>query len=1281
MCLLRPCFLLCVLGLVFPIGHTWAESTQQSQGFPLVTSYSAEAIGADPTSWSVVQDGDGRLYFGCRDLVSFDGDRWQSTSMDGANAIRGLDFSSDGQKLWAGAVGEIGWFSRTSDGDWRYKSLRSFLPPGDERIGEVWYAFAEPNGVVFVSDDRILRWNGTTMRVWSMPGKKRLLALKIGQTIYVQQEGSGLYTLQPNGPQLLVSAATLGNAGVFWIEPQPNGWLMVTSRGLFLLANGKLEAVQPEASKILQDGAPTCAARLPFGRLAVGTFRSGIVILGTNGELVRVMGEADGLPTRLINSLYVDRDQQLWATSYTHIIKISASSASTIFDWRARLPNKPFDYIAADAAATYAATDDAVYRLPRDSNQFSVFEPLNEHVGGLHQTSAGLISTGFQAVRRIDGDAADLIYATSQDTFVAISDNRDDLLIGEARRIIRLDRTGSGEVLVENLPDTALSLARDTQHRLWIGTLSAGILMARTPSRPPFAAESAKTMFPSADERGLGIVRRGQDGRVFLISSNGAWISRADPADLKFDAVENYPARTLVAASDQTQDGKLWLIHSGGGLAPCIGMLSINGGRPSWRTHSVEGLASIGIPRTIYAESLSATTTVLWIGGTNGILRHIVAHGLSAPQPRPPLLRAVARNSANDVPQAITGPLPYSTRSIEFEFAEPDFTRRAALRLQTRVVGIDREWMPADPTSRQILTAVRDGRYTFQVRAVAETGISSLPATFKFEVLPPWYRTTTAVVGGLFGLIPLGYGFYRLRVRALRRHNAELEEKVHRRTEELERASAAKTQFVANMSHDIRNPLNGIVGLTLALDDTRLEKRQREIVATLRECATYLSTLVDDVLDFASIEAGRVELRNGPFVPHELLRSIVTTVKADTAERGAVILVEADPSLPASVLGDAGRVQQILINYVSNALKYAGGHICLSACVPADSPGEIEFSVADEGPGISEAEKATLFTKFNRLSRARREDIPGSGLGLAACRLLADHMGGSVGVDSEPGRGARFYLRLPLSIAPVAPEAPQDLPNTTVLVVEDTDYNAWAASAVLAKLGLTCERARTGEEALRLFRERRFNVVLLDRNLPDLDGTEVARQMRAMESDGLQAVLLAVTAYCTAEDRALCLKSGMDAFVGKPLTPEKLRKVLLATGRRQLAAASVHVSPEVPTGSTLDLSLLKYLSNGKSDGLETEITRYIARLDECLAEVTAAIDVANFAALARAAHDLQGHAKLIGAAHLASISLQLEHTAAGNIESGLYDQLRQITVETHALKAQLHRHRSSAPRA
>jgi CheY-like chemotaxis protein/nitrogen-specific signal transduction histidine kinase len=407
----------------------------------------------------------------------------------------------------------------------------------------------------------------------------------------------------------------------------------------------------------------------------------------------------------------------------------------------------------------------------------------------------------------------------------------------------------------------------------------------------------------------------------------------------------------------------------------------------------------------------------------------------------------------------------------------------------------------------------------------------------------------------LLALGPVTYGFYRWRLRQLRLRNVELEERVRVHTAQLAKANAAKTQFVAQMSHEIRNPLNGIVGLSLALEETALNPRQNEIVSTLRECTTYLSTLVDDVLDFASIEAGGVELRPRPFAPSKLLGSVILMFKTERPVNQAPLEVEMDPRFPVEYIGDAGRIQQILVNFVSNALKYSPGRIKLSATLPADAPEEIEFAVIDQGPGITAEEQKILFTKFTRLPDAQAKNISGTGLGLASCRLLAGLMGGSVGVQSVVGRGSRFYLRLPLAPALNSSGSAQVgiatpiASDCSVLLIEDTNYNAWAAAAVLAKFGLSCDRAYTGTEGLELFAKKPYLVVLLDRSLPDMDGTEVAHRIRGLENGGTRTIILAVTAYCTSEDRAICLEAGMDAFVGKPFTPEKLRQVLVSIGR------------------------------------------------------------------------------------------------------------------------------------
>jgi CheY-like chemotaxis protein len=234
--------------------------------------------------------------------------------------------------------------------------------------------------------------------------------------------------------------------------------------------------------------------------------------------------------------------------------------------------------------------------------------------------------------------------------------------------------------------------------------------------------------------------------------------------------------------------------------------------------------------------------------------------------------------------------------------------------------------------------------------------------------------------------------------------------------------------------------------------------------------------------------------------------------------------------------------------------------------------------------------------------------------------------------------------------------------------------------AVLAKLGLSCQRARNGEEAIRFFREKRHNVVLLDRNLPDMDGTDVARRLRAVETDGHQSVLLAVTAYCTAEDRKLCLDAGMDAFVGKPLTPEKLRRVLVEAGRRMLSTATLQASTE-STSPALDLSLLNYLSDGSAEGLDSQTTRFLDTLAVAQSELGAAWQSGSFERLAKHAHLVLGQARMVGASELASAATALERAAQNDDGADCRVQLQAVDAAVQELTAAMRRHRPASQSA
>ena len=306
--------------------------------------------------------------------------------------------------------------------------------------------------------------------------------------------------------------------------------------------------------------------------------------------------------------------------------------------------------------------------------------------------------------------------------------------------------------------------------------------------------------------------------------------------------------------------------------------------------------------------------------------------------------------------------------------------------------------------------------------------------------------------------------------------------------------------------------------------------------------------------------------------------------------------------------------------------------------------------------------------------------MPGTGVGLASCRLLADAMGGSVGVESKLGEGSRFYLRLPLVVgveaAPVSDNL--NLPPTSVLLVEDTDYNAIAAKAVLAKLGLGCERASNGEEALRMFAEKRHHIVLLDRNLPDMDGTEVARRMREIETDGMHSLLLAVTAYCTSDDRKLCLDSGMDAFVGKPLTPDKLRKVLATAAGDQMLTASPVAAPTAPAPAPaapqLDVTLLKFLADDAQGGVAVQAARFIEELNSAQDAMLHARSDGTPAIFGDAVHRVLGQARMIGANRLTELCIELETGARKSDDAVVNHVLPQVAMEIAVVTAALRRH-------
>lgn len=893
-------------------------------------------------------------------------------------------------------------------------------------------------------------------------------------------------------------------SSIFWgaLTVGPDGSVMVpTDQGLVIRREGKWSVVDDRRG--LRTAMTSAALQDREGSLWIGLIGAGVARSLGYGEW-ESWTKAQGLPSDLIWSIRRDRKGALWVGTSLGLARLEGRGPPRT--WTRK------DGLGGDNVRWLGETS--------DGSVWAIVKP-----GGVARINP---ATG--RIRRIE-PADGLTCVTSYRGFV---DHLDRLWVATACGVFRNDRPSASNRFHRidqpaPLGRGAWGFSEDKRGTMWITNPDG--LWSLTDGR--------WRQYRKADGL-LGdqpyITTFGPDGAMWLHHRFDAGIERVEFAGdriLRSTAVlaADVSSVEVTAFHGFDTSGRLWR-GSANGVSVLAGGL--------WKYLSTEdGLVWNDTDGDAFWADTDGS---VWIGTSGGLAHYRPpGGGSSGPPMADPLITRLE--------------IDQKTRVLRTEFSTLDYKSEQLARFAYR---FDREhWV--DTRERIISFAgLVPGQHRLEIRSRVRDGpVSARVAVAEFRIQPKWWETwwtrslaLMLVAGALAGVI-VWKG-----QRMLQRRTAELKLERVKMLEEkrcADEAIEAKGRFLANMSHEIRTPLNGVIGLSLELEAMAVPAEALEIIRMIRSSGDALLRMISDVLDFSKVDAGKLDLEAAPFDLHRCLRECIGLFRTGAAEKGLRLACHLAPELPVWVQGDGTRLRQVVLNLVANAVKFTNsGEVALTAgVVGRDSASyRIVIEVRDTGIGIAADQLPRLFSSFNQANTSINRRYGGTGLGLAISKGLVELMGGTIGVESKLHKGSCFRFTVLLGETP-EPAASGDAPEVTlcteslrVLVAEDNPVNQRVVLKLLERLGIKADLAVDGAQAIAAASEQPYDLILMDVQMPNVDGVTATREIRSRLPADRQPVIFGLTAHATSEYRDMCLDSGMNGYLTKPLSAKHIRDLI-----------------------------------------------------------------------------------------------------------------------------------------